>query len=240
MSASAKFSNLQRCDVIVGSAPECTDLADIDLGNFTVTAINNAWRVNPKFNYCIYPGDFPEDKRPPQNHPIQHVGGFQYNRHITKAGGVLFSGATMAICAGYFAIGGLYNPLIVFWACNMDYTPQPDDGNTHFYGKGRPDPLLKQASTYASIKNLRAKSHRMFLWGLLNNKVLVNLNPSPQANLILPHHQKDIDVERVVADKSLRPFLVRTIEILNLEKDFPISRFTMNLMPISRNPDLMA
>ena len=51
--------------LIIGSAPDsvnATKWKNISFDN--IVAINNAWKVRKDWTNCIYPEDFPENKRP--------------------------------------------------------------------------------------------------------------------------------------------------------------------------------
>jgi hypothetical protein len=52
-------------------------------------------------------------------------------------GGFVYAGPTMAFTAGYWALGALKPDVIAYLGCDMQYS-HPE---THFYGKGSPDPL---------------------------------------------------------------------------------------------------
>ena len=51
--------------LIIGSAPDSINITkwkNISFDN--IVAINNAWKVRKDWTNCIYPEDFPENKRP--------------------------------------------------------------------------------------------------------------------------------------------------------------------------------
>lgn len=51
--------------LIVGSAPDAVRINSLDLSLFNNSvAINNAWRLKQKWDYVIYPEDFPIQRQP--------------------------------------------------------------------------------------------------------------------------------------------------------------------------------
>lgn len=51
--------------LIVGSAPDAVRINSLDLSLFkNCIAINNAWRLKRKWDYVIYPEDFPIQRQP--------------------------------------------------------------------------------------------------------------------------------------------------------------------------------
>ena len=84
----------------------------------------------------------------------------------------------MAFTAGYWALGALQPKVIAFLGCNMVYDSA---GDTHFYGKGAPDPLRKDVS----LRSLEAKSARMALIAAENGCRMVNLS-AMKSRLVVP------------------------------------------------------
>ena len=77
----------------------------------------------------------------------------QYVPIQNKYGGFVYSGGTMSFTAGYWALGYFKPKAIAYIGCDMIY----DGKVTHFYGRGKPDPLRKDPT----LKNLKAKSARL-------------------------------------------------------------------------------
>lgn len=120
--------------LILGSGLTAPLIKDINLKNWKVLAINNAWKLGV-YDWLIYPNDFnsiPTDDR------INHIQHFDYFSAIKNIAGTQSErGNTMMFNAAYYAIAkGAKN--IGFLGCDMHY---PASGNTHFYGTGTPDPL---------------------------------------------------------------------------------------------------
>jgi hypothetical protein len=175
---------LRRSALIVGSGPSAPDTVTWEVQNCTRVAINNAWQVRPDFNFSVYPDDFPSERHPPKSQPIEHISYDQYMPILDRAGGVLFAGATMAFATGYWAIGALRPAIIGYYACDMVYR----QGQTHFYGKGTPDPLREDIS----LQSLEAKSCRLFAWGLKHGALLTNLSTDPDSRLVFPRATLDV------------------------------------------------
>jgi hypothetical protein len=168
--------------LVIGSGPNAAEAADFPRSAFdSIVAINNAWQVRPDWDYSIFPPDFPPEKRAPEAKGSQSlISTDEYLPAMNRAGGLPLCGATMAFAAGYWALHGLAPRVIAFIGCDMDYTPK--EGKTHFYGTGTPDPLRKNIS----LRNLQAKSGRLFLKGLRENTLFVNLSTSPKSELLFP------------------------------------------------------
>ena len=107
-----------------------------------------------------------------------------HNKEICNFGAKVFRGATTMIAVSYWLIKVLCPKKIIYLGCDMNYKPN-SNGNTHFYGKGSPDPLRK----HISLKNLDAKLKRLWYFAQLNkvelycypNKSFSRL-PYPQLN----------------------------------------------------------
>ena len=63
----------RRVVLLAGSAPEAAALADVDLDGLVRVAINNAWRIRSDFDYVVFPRNFPDENRPPQDYPADLV-----------------------------------------------------------------------------------------------------------------------------------------------------------------------
>ena len=232
---------IENSTLIVGSAPDARAITDATIPkSVSLIAMNNAWRLRPDFLIHICPNDFPDANKPPADYKLRRVQNRGYTAGVRRAGGTLFCGATMAFVTGYFALSARSERIIGFVGCNMVY----DGPETHFYGKGEPDPIKVDMATYASIKNLKAKAARLFLYGLLQDTLMLNMLPHSDGQLILPttKHEGDITerYQALMSDTSLHDVLVRATGILMTERTFPADRHSLNLTPISRDPALMA
>jgi hypothetical protein len=143
-----------------------------------IVAINNAHRIRPDWDYAIYPWDFP-----PERHPVAGKG----QRLVTEVefvpaqnayGGFVYAGATMAYTAAYWALARLRPRVIAMFGCDMHY---PEGEQTHFYGKGSPDPLRSDIS----LRSLEAKSARLMVMAALQGCAMVNLSDGP-SRLLFP------------------------------------------------------
>ena len=88
----------------------------------------------------------------------------------------------MVFIAGYFSIWAFIPRQINIFGCNMVYKGK----KTYFYGLGSPDPLTKDIYTYPGKRNLLAKSVRLFAFGAIQNKLVLNANPQSGSQLFLP------------------------------------------------------
>lgn len=175
----AHLHHNQKPALVVGSAPAALSLAEKHLDGVRIVAINNAWRIRPDTDYAIYASDFPEANRPPRSMPAVQITGPEYGPALATAGGEILAGATMAFVAGYWGCETLRTPVIGFYGCDMVYSPS---GQTHFYGKGSPDPLRE----HISLRSLEAKAMRLFCWALKRHILLVNCSRSETSHLVFP------------------------------------------------------
>ena len=61
--------------LIIGSAPDALEAQSFNRELFQqVVAINNAWNVRSDWDYCIFPDDFPENRRPNENNEQRLIG----------------------------------------------------------------------------------------------------------------------------------------------------------------------
>ena len=163
--------------LIIGSAPDALEAQSFNRELFQqVVAINNAWNVRSDWDYCIFPDDFPKHRRPNENNKQRLIGSEQYVPLQNKYGGFVYSGGTMAFTAGYWSLGHFNPRAIAYIGCDMVY----DEENTHFYGKGMPDPLRKDPT----LKNLKAKSARLEAIAACQNCSIFNLSKRPKSNLV--------------------------------------------------------
>jgi hypothetical protein len=166
--------------LVIGSGPDALAARAFPRAAFdTVLAINNAWRVRPDWDILIHPEDFPPERQP--------VAAGQAKRVVTaddyvpvqnRYGGFVYAGGTMAMTAGYWALGALRPRVLAWFGCDMVY---PEGPRTHFYGAGAADPLRRDVS----LRNLEAKSARLMLLAARQGARCVNLSDEP-SRLVFP------------------------------------------------------
>jgi hypothetical protein len=162
--------------LILGSAPDAIRAADFDINSFTsIVAINNAWKITPRWTHSIFPTDFPFEKRPKENpkqtlHTAQEYVPIQNNY-----GGFLYAGGTMAFTAAYWALDYLNPDLIAFLGCDMVY----EGTNTHFYGCGTADPLRVDPS----LRSIEAKANRFEFFANKEGCSVVNISEKDVSRL---------------------------------------------------------
>ncbi len=164
--------------LIIGSAPDAIQAKSLKKDLFgTIVAINNAWNIRNDWDFCIFPDDFPENRKPNKFNKGQHlVSSEQYVPIQNKYGGFVYSGGTMSFTAGYWALGYFKPKAIAYIGCDMIY----DGKTTHFYGRGKPDPLRKDPT----LKNLKAKSARLEAIAASQNCSVLNLSKKSNSNLV--------------------------------------------------------
>lgn len=149
-----------------------------------LVAINNAWRVRSDWDWLIYPEDFPSDRQPTDVAKGQHVvTASDYVPHQNAFGGFVYGGGTMAFTAAYWALGALRPKVIAMIGCDMVY---PKSGDTHFYGKGSPDPLRDDIT----LRSLEAKSARLMVLAAREGCAVVNLSTACESRLIYPRAER--------------------------------------------------
>ena len=203
--------------VILGSAPVARNAASWSRTRFdTLVAINNAWRIRPDWDVLIHPEDFPPDRHPRTPRPGQRiVTAADYVPVQNGLGGFVYAGGTMAFTAGYWALGALEPRVLAWFGCDMIY---PDDGPTHFYGTGQPDPLRADIS----LRDLGAKSARLMLLAAARGCACVNLSTGP-SRLVFPR----VTLEGLAAARPVRPppLAVPLAEEARLGYDTPTGRY---------------
>ncbi|MEM7295186.1 MAG: hypothetical protein AAF330_00940 [Pseudomonadota bacterium] len=225
---------------VVGSAPEASRVRDASRPPSTrIIAVNNGWQVHAETDAVLVPGDFPEDRLPPPESKIRVIRTRDYVQAQIALGDVLFCGATMAFSGGYYALMCSAQRMIGLAGCNMVY----DGEKTHFYGQGRPDPLIKSPYTYPSIKNLKAKSARLFLLGLMQNALILNATPVEGSQLLCPSFPATpinrAQCERLLTSEAVIGLLPRIADGLALERAFPGDRGTRDLSKVFKNSKQM-
>ena len=168
--------------LIIGSAPDAVRSRDWPRSSFTsIVAINNAWSVRSDWDYLIHPEDFPNERLPSDRR--LGVASIITSRDFVPAqnafGGFVYAGGTMAFTAGYWALKTLRPDIVAFLGCDMIY---PSNAPTHFYGVGTADPLRDDVT----LKDLKAKSARLFATALRQGTICLNLSNLPESRLSLP------------------------------------------------------
>ena len=202
--------------LIIGSAPDALEAKSFNRELFQqVVAINNAWNVRSDWDYCIFPDDFPKNRRPNENNEQRLIGSEQYVPLQNKYGGFVYSGGTMAFTAGYWVLGHFKPKAIAYIGCDMVY----DGEETHFYGKGTPDPLRKDPT----LKNLKAKSARLEAIAASQNCSIFNLSKRPKSNLVFRRNS----LENIPEDPTPRRVNTELLKLV-LEKEKSLGYFIKN------------
>ena len=163
--------------LIIGSAPDALEARTLNRELFgAIVTINNAWNIRNDWDFCIFPDDFPESRRPKKHKYKRLINSTQYVPIQNNYGGFVYSGGTMSFTAGYWALGYFKPKAIAYIGCDMIY----DGKDTHFYGRGKPDPLRKDPT----LKNLRAKSARLEAIASSQGCSIFNLSKKPTSNLV--------------------------------------------------------
>jgi len=181
---------------MLGSAPDVVRCQLWPRDAFTtIVAINNAWLVRPDYDYLIHADDFPRDRQP-DRHELRFASIVRANEYVPAQnafGGFVYAGGTMAFTAAYWAMHRLKPDVLAFLGCDMMYDAAR--GPTHFYGNGAPDPLRSDVT----LQSLEAKSARLFVVGIRNGTLCVNLSRLPASRLVFPRIDVD-DLEAMSAD----------------------------------------
>ena len=202
--------------LIIGSAPDALEAQSFNRELFQqVVAINNAWNVRSDWDYCIFPDDFPENRRPNENNEQRLIGSEQYVPLQNKYGGFVYSGGTMAFTAGYWVLGHFNPRAIAYIGCDMVY----DEKKTHFYGRGTPDPLREDPT----LKNLRAKSARLEAIAASQNCSIFNLSKRPKSNLVFRRNS----LENIPEEPTPRRVDSELLKVV-LEKEKSLGYFIKN------------
>ena len=100
-----------------------------------------------------------------------------------RYGGVVYAGATMAFTSGYWALATLRPRVLAYLGCDMIY----NGPNTHFYGRGTPDPLRDDVT----LGSLEAKSARIMAMAAKSGCACVNLSENTESRLLFPRAKYD-------------------------------------------------
>jgi hypothetical protein len=167
--------------LILGSGCTAPLITEIDTSQWTVMAINNAYRLG-YYDWLIAPTDFTNLPATDQLRDKRFITFFEYAKTNLPYGNQAIRGNTMMFNAAYYAIA--QNPsMIGFLGCDMHY---PTDGsNTHFYGTGTPDPLrLGEDNLMGFLNRLQGVADK-------NNIKLYNFSPDSQVSM-LPYRRASI------------------------------------------------
>ena len=166
--------------LILGSAPDALRAATWPKReSCKIVSINNAWRIRDDWDYNIHPDDFPAENRPrPADRSQEIIGSSLYVPANNRFGGIVYAGATMAFTAGYWALSALKPRVLAYLGCDMVYNGQ----YTHFYGRGRPDPLRADVT----LASLEAKSARLMTIAAQRHCSCINLSQEPDSRLLFP------------------------------------------------------
>ena len=195
--------------LILGSGPDSVDARKFQSGLFDkIVSINNAWQIRKDWDFCIFPDDFPKERRPESNLAQQLITFNEYVPIQNKFGGFVYAGGTMAFTAGYWALGALKPTIIAYLGCDMIYK-----GNkTHFYGKGTADPLRNDPT----LKNLLSKSARFEVIANSNNCSVFNLSKQKESNLVF----RRLGISEISGPINSRKVEnKKTLEAFKLEKE---------------------
>ena len=195
--------------LILGSGPDSVEARKFQSGLFDkIVSINNAWQIRKDWDFCIFPNDFPKERRPESNSAQKLITFNEYVPIQNKFGGFVYAGGTMAFTAGYWALGALKPNIIAYLGCDMVYK-----GNkTHFYGKGTADPLRNDPT----LKNLLSKSARFEVIATINNCSVFNLSKQKQSNLVF----RRLGISEISGPINSRKVEnKKTLEAFKLEKE---------------------
>lgn len=169
--------------LIIGSGPNAVEVREWDLSLFDrIVVINNAWQVTDQWHDLIYPHDFPVSRLPSSLKSGQRlVDETAFVPAQNAFGGFVYAGGTMAFTAAYWALYDLRPAEICFIGCDMHY---PDNGPTHFYGTGQPDPLRSDIS----LTSLEGSAARFLCLATSQNCAVFNLS-SGRSRLVFPRRR---------------------------------------------------
>ncbi len=198
--------------LILGSAADATDSKKWETNIFdSIVAINNAWKIREDWTFNIFPTDFPIESRPKPNLGQQLITASEYVTAQNLFGGFVYGGGTMAFTAAYWALAYLKPTNIFFFGCDMIYSK----GKTHFYGKGKADPLRKDIT----LRSLEAKSARFECHAYLRGCQVFNLSKQNESRLVYRRRElKQISLDqkqnnRVFFQKKISSALLKEREL---------------------------
>jgi hypothetical protein len=167
--------------LMLGSAPNAVQAQEYPRAAFDqILAINNAYAVRPDWDSMIYPYDFDPARIPVPTSNQRLVDESDFVPAQNRYGGFIYAGATMAFTCAYWALDHYRPRVIAVLGCDMTYAEQ---GPTHFYGTGTPDPLRQDIS----LRDLSAKSARLQIMAAQQGCAIVNLSQAP-SRLVFPRY----------------------------------------------------
>ena len=167
--------------LMLGSAPKAVQAQEYPRAAFDqILAINNAYAVRPDWDAMIYPYDFDPARIPVPTANQRLVDESDFVPAQNRYGGFIYAGATMAFTCAYWALDHYRPRVIAVLGCDMTYSEQ---GPTHFYGTGTPDPLRQDVS----LRDLSAKSARLQIMAAQQGCAIVNLSQAP-SRLVFPRY----------------------------------------------------
>ena len=200
--------------LIVGSGPDAVRCREWPRTTFSsIVVINNAWRVRPDWDYLIHPDDFPDERLPSdqRSRAASIVKSDAFVPAQNAFGGFVYAGGTMAFTAGYWVMKALRPDVVAFLGCDMIY---PTNAPTHFYGFGTADPLRDDLT----LRDLEAKSGRLFAKALRYGTVCLNLSNLPDSRLAIPRvNLRFIERLTPLRIKALRAMLEGAIDPISIE-----------------------
>lgn len=200
--------------LIVGSGPDAVRCRDwLRTAFSSIVVINNAWRVRSDWDYLIHPDDFPDERLPSDQRPraASIVKSDAFVPAQNAFGGFVYAGGTMAFTAAYWVLKALQPDVIAFLGCDMIY---PKNAPTHFYGVGTADPLRDDVT----LRDLEAKSGRLFAKALRCGTVCLNLSNLPESRLAIPRvNLRFIERLTSVRFKALKAMLEGAIDPISIE-----------------------
>jgi hypothetical protein len=156
--------------LILGSSPHAPAAAAWPKATFDhILTINNAWRIRPDWDACIFPWDFPPDRHPTPAPGQRLVTEQDFVPMQNSLGGFVYAG---------WALGTHAPGVIAMFGCDMTY---PKRGATAFYGASSPDPLRDDIT----LRSLEGKSARLMVLAAQRGTAMVNLSDKP-SRLIFP------------------------------------------------------
>lgn len=165
--------------LMLGSAPNALEARDFARGAIDqIVAINNAHAIRPDWDAMIYPYDFDPARIPLPSADQRLIDERDFVPAQNRYGGFIYAGATMAFTAAYWALDHYRPRVIAVLGCDMTYA---DQGPTHFYGTGTPDPLREDIS----LRDLSAKSARLQIMAAQQGCAMVNLSVAA-SRLVFP------------------------------------------------------
>jgi hypothetical protein len=186
--------------LILGSAPDVVRSREWQRAPFhEIVAINNAWRVRDDWNHLVHAGDFPAHAMPEKEIATGrsiHTAA-DYVPAQNAYGGFVYAGATMSLTTAYWVLHALKPDVLAFLGCDMNYD---NEGPTHFYGYGNPDPLRSDIT----LQNLEAKTGRLLVSAARQGCLCVNLSHLDSSRLVFPR----VDIGRL-RDWSMMDVKVR-------------------------------